>query len=573
MNNLFKHFNDYKFKSLLFRNFMLISITAIIPFILLFVIFISGLLNSFQTHTAEISAKQLEKIQQQTDSRLSEVNKISSKLTLDEQIYNFMIFENAVSDEEITNKLKYISTTFEYIDSIQIYSNVTDYTLSVGNSNFDPQLIKNYFKNISGEKYIYTYTKNENYYTDYITLIKPVYISQNIPMGALYINISSYHLENLMNSNDNLSFTYIIDENDKIICGKNLKTDDRLHFLVESVSEHSDNPCRVSIDGKSYIICSANSSVPGKKYVSVSVDANSFLSDNQFILLLIFILIIVLDIIISILITMQTYSPITHIIDVLDKNYSPAIKKKALNIKHQNELSYIINSLDKLQSDKLKISNDLSQTLDELNKMHYMLMNSQINSHFLSNTLQSISWLAYNFTNSPNKVTNSLNNLGELYRLLTETDSFLITIGDELNYTRKYLEIMQLKYDNIFTVTYDIDNLTLDAKIPKLSLQPILENAFMHGFDLNSDNNEITISVHQRKNDIEIIISDNGIGMSYEELTNIKNSIKTKTHNSKIGIANINNRLNSIFGKNYGLSIHSELYNGTSIHLNLPKNY
>ena len=132
---------------------------------------------------------------------------------------------------------------------------------------------------------------------------------------------------------------------------------------------------------------------------------------------------------------------------------------------------------------------------------------------------------------------------------------------------------MQLKYDNIFTVTYDIDNLTLDAKIPKLSLQPILENAFMHGFDLNSDNNEITISVHQRKNDIEIIISDNGIGMSDEELTNIKNSIKIKTHTSKIGITNINNRLNSIFGKNYGLSIHSELYNGTSIHLNLPKNY
>ena len=75
-------------------------------------------------------------------------------------------------------------------------------------------------------------------------------------------------------------------------------------------------------------------------------------------------------------------------------------------------------------------------------------------------------------------------------------------------------------------MTYILYPQFVQAKIPKLSLQPILENAFMHGFDLNSDNNEITISVHQRKNDIEIIISDNGIGMSDEELTNIKNSIK-----------------------------------------------
>lgn len=132
---------------------------------------------------------------------------------------------------------------------------------------------------------------------------------------------------------------------------------------------------------------------------------------------------------------------------------------------------------------------------------------------------------------------------------------------------------MQLKYDNIFTVDYDIDDTVLEAKIPKLSLQPILENAFMHGFDLNSNNNNIRISVHQKKNNIEIIISDNGIGMSEEKLKKLKNMLKTKHYTTKIGIANINNRFNSIFGETYGISIYSELYNGTSVHLNIPNNH
>ena len=570
MSNLIKYFNDYKFKSLFFRNFLLISLIAIIPFIILSLVFVSGLLNSFNNHTMEISEKQLEKIQQQTDSNLSEVNKISSKLTLDESINNFMIFENLVPDEVITDKLKYISTTFEYIDSIYIYSNVTDYTLSVGNANFDKKLVKDLFNRISGEKYLYTFIENDNYYTDYLTLVKPVYITQTVPLGALYINISTYHLEELMNSKDSSNFTYILDENNNIICGKNIKSDSYAKELIVTLPKINKMPYRHTNKNKSYIICSAESSIPGKKYVSVSVADNSFLSDNNATLILIFVLIILIDILISLLITIQTYTPITHILDVLNQNYSPAIKKKAFHIKHQNELSYIIDSLNKLQTDKLKISNDLAVTLDELNKMHYMLMNSQINSHFLSNTLQSISWLAYGLTDSPNKVTQSLNNLGELYRLLTGTDSFLITLNDELEYTKKYLQIMQLKYDNIFTVNYSIDDTVLNAKIPKLSLQPILENSFIHGFDLNSDNNIINISVHQKKDYVEITISDNGIGMSEEDLKNLKMTLKSRLYTTKIGIANINNRFNLIFGDNFGVTVNSALYEGTSIHLTIP---
>lgn len=570
MNNILKYFNNYKFKSLFFRNFILISLIVIIPFIIISVFFVNNLLKSFYSQNIKTCEKQVEKTQQQIDSRLSEINKISSKLTLDNTINNFMILNNSIDDEEITDKLKYISSTFEYIDSIYIYSNITGCTLSVGNVNFDNELLKDLFSDISEEKYKYVFIENENYYTDYITLIKPVYTSQSFPLGALFINISVYHLEQLMNSNDTSTLTFIVDENNNIICVKNIKKDTNIYDIMQSISYSDSKSQHKSYKGQSYIVCSSDSNIAGKKYISVSVMNTSFLSQNKMTLIFIFIMVLIMDMLISLLITMQTYAPITHIIDVLDQNYSSAIKRKTLYIKNQNELSYIINSLNKLQSDNIKISQDLDDTLKELSKMHYILMNSQINSHFLSNTLQSISWLAYGLTNSPNAVTESLSNLGEFYRLLTNTDSFLITLADELEYTKKYLQIMQLKYDDSFTIDYDIDNSVLSKNIPKLSFQPIIENSFVHGFDLTSKYMKISISVHKKNNDIEIVISDNGIGMSELDLKNLKNKLKSGDNTSKIGLSNINNRFKLIFGEQYGITVFSEWYNGTSVHLTLP---
>ena len=573
MNNpsvYFKYFGDYKFKSLLFRNFILISSLVIVPFMILIVIFISGLFNTFYSHTTELSINQLEKIQQLTDTKFSEINQISSKLSLDDTIYNFLLFKNENYDAEAINKLKYISLTFDYIDSIYIYSNVTEHYLSINDSVFDKQEIKRLYKSISNEKYIYVINKNENYYTDYITFIKPIYITNTSPSGAIFINISIYHIEKLMNSKNSLNYTYIVDNNNKILCGSHEQFDDMLNKALTELSPGGIYQ-QFSLKGKSYIACTADSTIPNSRYVSIS-QVDSLLPENQMTLILICILAVILDILISLLITIQTYTPIYHILDVLNQNYSPIIKKKTLFIKNQNELSYIIDSLKQLQSDKMKITNDLASTIDELNNMHYMLMNSQINAHFLSNTLQAINWIAYELTNSPNDVTDSLSCLSDLYRNLSETDSFIISLSEELEYTEKYLKIMSAKYGKVFTVEYDIEPDTLDTKIPKLCLQPILENAFAHGFNFDSTHNEIKISAHTLKDKVEIVISDNGMGMSEENIKNIFNNHDTQKKTSKIGIANTHKRFKLMFGEEYGLTIKSELYEGTSIHLLLPKN-
>lgn len=571
MNNpsrYFKYFGDYKFKSLLFKNFITVSLLVVVPFMLLIAIFISGIYNSFYTHTTELNKSQLEKIQHLTDTKFSEINQISSMLSLDETLYDFLLFSNEALDDEVIGKLKYISSTFDYIDSIYIYSNITGKHLSINDSVFDEDEIKNLYKSISNEKYIYVFNENENYYTDYITFIKPIYISHTSPSGAIFINISIYHIEKLMNSQNSSIYTYIVDGN-KILCGQNEQFD---IILNEILASSSDELCqRFSYDGKSYIICGVNSTLNGKKYASVS-HVDTFMPANHLYLIMLCVLAIIIDVLISLLITIQTYTPIYHILDVLNQNYSPIIKKKTFFIKNQNELSYIISSLKNLQSDKIKITNDLASAIDKLNNMHYMLMNSQINAHFLSNTLQSINWIAYDLTNSPNDVTDSLSCLSDLYRNLSETDSFIISLNEELEYTEKYLKIMSAKYGKIFTVNYNIEENILDTKVPKLCLQPLLENAFTHGFNLDSKHNKLIISAHTLKDNVEIIISDNGIGMSEEDIENIFNSENRKKKSSKIGIANTDKRFKLLFGEEYGLTINSELYEGTSIHILLPKN-
>ena len=166
-----------------------------------------------------------------------------------------------------------------------------------------------------------------------------------------------------------------------------------------------------------------------------------------------------------------------------------------------------------------------------------------------------------------------LQNLAMLFRIALSKGSELIPIASEIQHITSYLEIQTIRYSRKFD--YDIDfpeNLKSYSTL-KLLLQPLVENSIYHGLSKTKPHVHIHVEIMEDIDDIFFIVQDNGIGMTAEELSRLRTNIysNTEIHSSGYGLHNINERIQTYFGDNYGLTIESEFNYGTTVKLKLPK--
>ncbi|MZQ84639.1 sensor histidine kinase [Paenibacillus sp. 5J-6] len=195
-------------------------------------------------------------------------------------------------------------------------------------------------------------------------------------------------------------------------------------------------------------------------------------------------------------------------------------------------------------------------------------LQAQINPHFLYNTLDTINWIAIGH-NAP-EISNMINGLAKYFRLSLNKGRDLVSVTDELNLAKVYLEIQQSRFPKSFDVHFDIDDGLDDLEMPKLTLQPIVENALLHGIR-KSKGKTGTILIGAKKEDGVLILSvtDDGIGMDEELvqslLTKPRPSMKSDGSGSSYGLYNVNERIKLFAGDHYGLGIHSTLGEGTTV--------
>jgi Predicted signal transduction protein with a C-terminal ATPase domain len=202
-----------------------------------------------------------------------------------------------------------------------------------------------------------------------------------------------------------------------------------------------------------------------------------------------------------------------------------------------------------------------------LRKTELRALQAQINPHFLYNTLDSISWMCEQGKNS--EAVEMVNALARLFRISISRGHELIPIRSELQHAESYLEIQAHRYKNQFTWSIDAEESCLDYLCHKITLQPIIENAIYHGLNGLVDDGEILVSVREDGEDILFTVTDNGSGMTQEQIS----AIMQKDHSDRagIGIKNVNDRLTIYFGPAYGIQIDSEPDCGTSVLIRMPK--
>lgn len=198
-------------------------------------------------------------------------------------------------------------------------------------------------------------------------------------------------------------------------------------------------------------------------------------------------------------------------------------------------------------------------------------LQSQINPHFLYNTLECIRMRAEHDKNM--EISNMLSLLGNLFRWNVKTKEKIVTIEDEIDYISTYLELQRLRFSDRIDVIIDISEEILDMGIPKLLLQPIVENSIMHGFNDKENNCLVKIEGKNIGNNIEISVYDNGVGIKEKIVENIIQEMDDPVDDEKInnlGIKNVCQRIKLIFGNDYDLKIQSKPNFGTTIKIIIP---
>lgn len=236
------------------------------------------------------------------------------------------------------------------------------------------------------------------------------------------------------------------------------------------------------------------------------------------------------------------------------------------------------NELDDLSHSFNHMVRKVHQLMDEIvavehnkNEMELEVLHAQINPHFLYNTLNTIRWMAK--IKGEDSISDALVALVKLLRVSISFGKNMIYLQEEIAYIENYLLIQRLRFNQLFEVSYDIQEQHQLIEIPKLILQPIVENSLIYGIDEAEEREElIRIHIFTRNagEDVEIVIQDNGDGIDEEVLHNIFKEEKDINRFSKVGLNNVNQRIKVYLGQAYGLQIVSEKGMGTTVVIRVP---
>lgn len=211
-------------------------------------------------------------------------------------------------------------------------------------------------------------------------------------------------------------------------------------------------------------------------------------------------------------------------------------------------------------------------------------LQSQINPHFLYNTLESIRGQALIDDNV--EIAKMVEALSAFFRYSISRKGNLVTLRDELANIQNYMMIQRYRFNNRFSLEIFIDEEdeeAYDYLVPKLIIQPVIENAIFHGLEERLEGGKVEIEVIVTENNLILTVSDNGVGMDNKSLTELNNRIhattsaneeeKSKELHTGIALPNIHKRIQLLFGKEYGLNVYSTLNQGTDVEIMIPANY
>lgn len=423
----------------------------------------------------------------------------------------------------------------------------------------------------------YIFDNNENQYRWVITLTRAVEITHgtSTEQGILLIDIRYNSLAQILENITlgNQGYLYMLGNDGELIYHPKMQmiaTGQAVENTV-AAADYQDGRYREKYNGEWRDINVKSVGYTGWKLLSVTPEKGLSLNNLKMRLFLVFVLAAFL--LVLILINTFISSRITIPIQKLEKSVN-AIEAGELDTEVYMGGSYEIRHLGRSIGDMAKrikaLMEDIVAEHESKRRNEFDILQSQINPHFLYNTLDIIVWMIEN--GQKQEAVQVVTALARFFRISLSKGRSIITVRNELEHVRNYLMIQQMRFKNKFVYKIEAKEDVLDLVSLKLMLQPLVENAIYHGMEFMDGDGEIRVEVYREADELRFLVRDNGLGMTEKQVAALlgeEHHVSSK-RGSGIGVKNVMERIRLYFGDDYGLSIWSEPDEGTTITIRLP---
>lgn len=564
-------FNNLSIRSKLL---ILLTVAGIIPLVFVSLFSITGMYHQSTRQAYENLNASAQQIAQNINFMLIPIEQVSSILYTNSQLNSF-VAEQYETDYEYVEAYRsaenlignFLIANLD-IDSICCYvSNETIWP--DGRYIFSIEDVNNFSRMVAsqsqyGSSFLSETSKNGQYYLNFVRALD--YTNRGSTDDYLVISVRENTLSQLYALSGEDGYIYVTDASGNILSSLDKSCiEENIHEIISEQKIETDQlqKCRIG-DEMCFFVSSSLSygwnvivALPAKNIYS-GIEA----SLRWMILISAFCLSIALFL--TLYITRyfcSRLSLLTQQVELIEHNdFSFYIK-----IDGTDELGRLGTSINKMAHALDTSINEVAKKEIELKEADLRLLQSQINPHFLYNALSTISTMAMNSNDT--KVSEFAGHLSQFYKLSLNNGKKILTLRDEIKITKHYISIQLSQFQEQFSFDWSVDPSVLDCTIPKLILQPFIENIINHAVRQDSAPVHTEISIQQDDSRLKITIRDNGCGMSPETLDRITNP----EDNHGYGLKNVDARLKLYFGDEYGIQFDSQINVGTTAIISVKK--
>ena len=397
----------------------------------------------------------------------------------------------------------------------------------------------------------------------------------NSMLGVLLVDMNYSSIEQLLekaNTDTSGEYVYLMAPDGEIIYHpkQNLI---HMGLYEENNTEaagYEDTTVKENFHGEKRLVTVKTISYTGWKLISV-VPMKSFsmgMTGMRNLVVLLVALTVLAVVILNQMVSARISKPLRRLNDSV-KEWEAGNMNPDIYIGGSMEVEHLGKTLRSTVAQIRQLMDDIVVEQEEKRKSELDALQSQINPHFLYNTLDSIVWMitGERYDDAVFMITQ----LASLFRISLSKGKTVIKIEDEIKHARNYMNIQKIRYKNSFEVDFQIEEDILDGCIVKLVLQPLLENAIYYGMEFMDGEGEIHVRGYRKDKDVYLEVEDNGLGMPEEEAAELLNGKeRPHKHGSGVGLVNVHSRLKLRFGEAYGLVIHSCPDEGMMVQIHIP---
>ena len=397
----------------------------------------------------------------------------------------------------------------------------------------------------------------------------PIYDTNRVlgELGLLCMNFTDPSLLQILEYDSSNKLESMVVDTDGMMISARDK--DKIGTNVDFIPKMKEKSGTFSMGGRLYIYQKVSD---WRFYVVSSVPMMElYKSSIRTIFLMAFILLFLLTISLLVVkrIISKVYRPLDKVVRKMDDVGSGSLKTR-INVEHMGEdFTKLAVGFNSMMEEILVLMEQVKMEQHQIEQIRFNALQSQIQPHFLYNTLECIHWQA--MVDGNGEISTLVKALAKYYRICLSGGHDVIPLKMELEHVRNYLIIQNMRYDDIIGSEFDVEEAASDVMIPKLTLQPLVENSIYHGIKVKEGKTgSLFLKVRKRSSDVLITLADTGTGMSQQQIDEMNQHLSEYDDSFGYGVRNVNKRIELLYGEEFGLYYLRNESGGVTVEIRLP---